>query len=242
MPDGGALTIETLNVTLDSEYSVQHPEVLAGNYVMLAISDTGMGMSESVQAHMFEPFFTTKPLGRGTGMGLATCYGIVKQNGGHIWVYSEPGHGTIFKIYLPAAGEKSESVAHVSSPAGRGAETSLLVEDEPMVRDISVRALKNHGYNVLQADNGQQALNLCEGYADDVHLLISDVVLPFMSGTELAKRLRVLRPQLKVLFISGYTDNTITQHGVLDSETEFLQKPFTSAAIAKKARQLLYSG
>jgi len=242
MPDGGSLTIETLNVALDSEYADRRPEVLAGDYVMLAVSDTGMGMPESVQAHMFEPFFTTKPLGRGTGMGLATCYGIVKQNGGHIWVYSEPGQGTIFKVYLPAAGEKSDAVAHTASTSARGAETILLVEDEPMVRDISVRALQNHGYNVLQADNGQQALDLCECYSEPIHLLISDVVLPVMGGTELAKRLRALRPNIKVLFISGYTDNTITRHGVLDKETEFLQKPFASAAIAKKARQVLDGG
>jgi PAS domain S-box-containing protein len=242
MPDGGTLMIETSNVALNGDYGLNHPEVSPGNYVMLAISDTGIGMPESVQAHMFEPFFTTKAMGRGTGMGLATCYGIVKQNGGYIWVYSEPGHGTIFKIYLPAAGGSAEPASEPEMPSGHGAETILLVEDEPMVRDIAVRALKSHGYNILHAGNGNQALEVCDAFAGEVHLLISDVVLPSMSGIELAKRLKVLRPQMKVLYISGYTDNTITRHGVLDTSTEFLQKPFSSAAIAKKARQVLDNG
>ncbi|MCD6554092.1 MAG: GAF domain-containing protein [Anaerolineae bacterium] len=241
MPQGGRLTIETANVVLDENYAHQHMEVQPGPYVMLAVSDTGMGMDDETQAHIFEPFFTTKGVGQGTGLGLATVYGIVKQSGGHIRVYSEPGHGTTFKIYLPRIEEVVESDRRApipgESPPGR--ETILLVEDEDMVRDLARRVLLQRGYTVLEARHGREAFQICEQHRGPIHLLVTDVVMPLMNGRELAKRLTTLHPEMKVLYISGYTDNIIIHHGLLEPGMAFLQKPFTPAALAHKVRQAL---
>jgi signal transduction histidine kinase len=242
MPDGGRLTIETTIVTLDEGYALTHPEVSPGQYVMLAVSDNGVGMAEEVKAHLFEPFFTTKEKGKGTGLGLATCYGIVKQSSGHIWVYSEPGQGTTFKIYLPQVDELPGSLPESEEPAAllRGKETVLLVEDEPAVRELAAHVLRAQGYTVLEADNGDAALRqVGEQAGEKIHLLLTDVVMPRMSGKELADRLKVIRPDLKVLFTSGYTDDAIVHHGVLQAEIAFLQKPFSPVTLARKVREVL---
>jgi two-component system cell cycle sensor histidine kinase/response regulator CckA len=240
MPEGGKLTIETVNVTLDADYIRVHPEILPGDYVMLGVSDTGVGMSEAIQQHIFEPFFTTKGPGKGTGLGLATCHGVVKQNGGHIWLYSEPGVGTTFKIFLP----RSEETAVAPLPAEvhntpRGTETILVVEDEPMVRSLAVEALRLLGYRVLEAGDGMAALQIAHAYASPIHLLLTDVIMPQMSGRQLAERIQALRPEVKVLYVSGYTDNTIVHHGVLDSGMAFLQKPYSPLTLANKIREVL---
>jgi two-component system cell cycle sensor histidine kinase/response regulator CckA len=241
MPSGGQLTIETANVDLDDAYARQHRGVAAGSYVMLAVSDTGMGMDEQTQARIFEPFFTTKKQGEGTGLGLSMVYGFVKQSGGHIWAYSEVGKGTTFKIYLPQATERAAEVIDRRQPANpvRGSETVLVVEDEEAVRKLVDSILQKAGYTVVAALNGQEALHFCQDRTDPIHLLISDVVMPQMSGRELANRLESLRPEMKVLFMSGYTDNAVVLHGVLDAETPFLQKPFTPAGLANKVREVL---
>jgi CheY-like chemotaxis protein len=211
---------------------------------MLAVSDTGMGMTEDVSRHLFEPFFTTKPPGRGTGLGLATCYGIVKQNGGHIWVYSEYGRGSTFKIFLPRTGEPAASDTPVDQQAGSvaGHETVLVVEDEPMVRAISVESLEMLGYRVLQASNGEEALEVARAHAGTIDLVVSDVVMPVMGGPALVQRLRIERPNIKVLFVSGYTDDAIVRQGVLEPGVEFLQKPFALAALARRLREILGGG
>jgi two-component system, cell cycle sensor histidine kinase and response regulator CckA len=240
MPQGGKLTIETKNVTLDGGYSHVRPEVVPGDYVMVAVSDNGTGMEASIQQRIFDPFFTTKEVGKGTGLGLATCHGIVKQSGGHIWVYSEPGHGTTFKVYFPRV---QEAISASPSPAAvvnsRGVETILLVEDEIMVRAIGVEALRLQGYTVLEAGNGREALELVQAYPGDIHLLLTDVVMPQMSGKQLAEHLLEARPDLRVIYVSGYTHNTIVHHGVLDEGITFLQKPYTSAMLARKVREVL---
>jgi two-component system cell cycle sensor histidine kinase/response regulator CckA len=241
MPQGGKLTIETKNVSLDDTYASEHIAVTAGDYVMLAISDTGIGMNQQTQAHIFEPFFTTKKVGQGTGLGLSTVYGIVKQSGGSIWIYSEPGRGTTFKIYLPRI-EKSAPVAHrqvsqLTSPGGT--ETILLVEDEAAVRRLAYQILQTKGYTVLEAANLEEALAHCERYDVPIHMMLSDVVMPKISGPEMAKRLHRLRPEMKVLYMSGYTDDAIVNHGVLESGIAFLQKPFTLVALTKKVREVL---
>jgi two-component system cell cycle sensor histidine kinase/response regulator CckA len=244
MPNGGTLTIESRNVDLDESYARQHQGVQPGHYVMLAVSDTGMGMTEDVSRHLFEPFFTTKPPGRGTGLGLATCYGIVKQNGGHIWVYSEYGRGSTFKIFLPRTGEAavSEAPADPASGTVAGHETVLVVEDEPMVRAISVESLEMLGYRVLQASNGEEALEVARAFAGAIDLVVSDVVMPLMGGPALVQRLRIERPHVKVLFVSGYTDDAIVRQGVLEPGVEFLQKPFALAALARRIREILGAG
>ncbi len=245
MPNGGKLTIETTNVTHDEEYASHHVSVKPGYYVMLAISDTGCGMDKETQSHLFEPFFTTKEKGKGTGLGLSTVYGIIKQSGGNIWTYSEPGLGTTFKIYLP----RVEEISHVYKPdirriemeAPGGTETILLVEDEEAVRSMVSKVLQNKGYRVLEASHGNQALEVCDKFEGLIHLMVTDVIMPQMSGRELAERLALMRPGMRVLYMSGYPDNTIVQHGVLEPGTAFLQKPFTINALELKVREILDS-
>ena len=240
MPQGGLLTLETRNVDMDHECGEEEPNVTPGRYIMLAISDTGHGMDAETKAHVFEPFFTTKEPGRGTGLGLATVYGIVQQSGGYITVTSEPGAGTTFKVYLPRveAAEKRPADKNLASP-GSGTETILLVEDEDMVRTLACRILRSCGYNVLEACNGGEALLMCEQRQETIQLLLTDVVMPRMSGRDLAERLRALRPELKVIFMSGYTDDVVLRHGVLSLDAEFIQKPFASRDLIGKVRAVL---
>ncbi len=244
MPRGGKLTIETANAELDESYALEHPAVVAGPYVMLAVSDSGVGMDAATQARIFEPFFTTKEKGKGTGLGLATVYGIVKQSGGNIWLYSEPGRGTTFKIYLPRVDQPVELPA--PTPAARetprGTETVLLVEDDEAVRALARKMLAAHGYTVLAAPSGVDALELAASHAGPIHLLVTDVVLPGISGRELAARFESVRPGLKVLYTSGYTDEAVVHHGVLDAGIAFLQKPFSSGSLARKVRETLDGG
>jgi PAS domain S-box-containing protein len=241
MPQGGKITIETTNVHLDEEYAKSHIAVIPGPYVMLAVSDTGMGMDQQTQARIFEPFFTTKVAGKGTGLGLSTVYGIVKQSGGNIWVYSELGRGTTFKIYLPRVDEGAQKFERRVEAKGalKGSETVLLAEDEEAVRTLARQLLEMYGYQVLEAANGGAALLICERHQEPIHLLITDVIMPEMSGRELADRLAQLRPDMKVLFMSGYTDNAIVHQGVLDEWADFIQKPFPTDALARKVRNVL---
>jgi PAS domain S-box-containing protein len=239
MPDGGKLTIETAHATLSDDYALSHAAV-SGSYVMLAVSDTGCGMDAELQKHVFEPFFTTKPAGKGTGLGLATVYGIVKQSEGHIWLYSEPGKGTCFKIYLPCVDEAlAARAAEPSVP--KGTETLLLVEDEDQVRSIVQAILEQQGYDVLTAANGEEALKLAKLHGPGIRMLMTDVVMPQMSGRQLAEELTSIRPQLKVLYMSGYTDDAIVRHGLLDASLNFIQKPFDAASVARKVREVLDS-
>jgi PAS domain S-box-containing protein len=240
MPRGGKLTIETANAELDEQYARGHQGVTPGPHVLLAISDSGQGMSPEVQAHAFEPFFTTKAPGTGTGLGLATAYGIVKQAGGHIWLYSEPGRGTTFKIYLPRTSEAEASEpARPRVAARRGSEAILVVEDEPSVRELVVRALAEAGYQVLQARDGREALALAARHDAPIDLLLTDVVMPGMSGKQVADALAAARPGVRVLYTSGYTQNTIVHHGVLDPEVRFLAKPFTPSVLLERVGALL---
>jgi len=241
MPDGGTLMIETANVELGPDYCASHPEARPGRYVLLAVSDTGVGMSRETVGHLFEPFFTTKPRGKGTGLGLATIYGTVKQAGGTIEVYSEPGQGTTFKLYLPSVAEKATrwEPELKSEELPTGQETVLLVEDEQLVRDLAERVLRRLGYTVLSARNGGEALLLAEGRAAPIDALLTDVVMPGMSGRELADRLAPLHPETRVMFTSGYTENIIVHHGVVDEGLCFLGKPYTPQGLARKLRELL---
>jgi len=243
MPEGGKLTIETANVYLDREYAQYHSPVQPGRYVMLAISDNGCGMDAETLSHVFEPFYTTKERGKGTGLGLATVYGIVKQSGGYIWVYSEPGMGTTFRIYLPPADEEGEVPEAVSAPSQNlsGDETVLLVEDEDAVRSLLKNVLASYGYTVLDAANGNEAVRLAEQHEGPIHVLVTDVVMPGMSGRALAETLTQKRPDMKVVYMSGYTDDAIVHHGVLEEGVEFLQKPFALEAVAAKIRGVMAS-
>jgi PAS domain S-box-containing protein len=243
MPDGGKLTIETANVVLDENHVATHLETQPGEHVRLSISDTGLGMTEEVKAHLFEPFFTTKEQGKGTGLGLATVYGIVKQNGGNIWVYSEVGQGTTFKIYLPRAeeGRPPEVLPQSKTKIVGGNETILMVEDDIGVRELTRRMLDAQGYTVLVAKNGQTALELAGQQTGPIHLLLTDVVMPGITGTVLAEQLVQSRPELKVLFMSGYTDEAIARHGILEPGLFFLQKPFSPVTLARKVREALDS-
>ncbi|HKC66268.1 MAG TPA: PAS domain S-box protein, partial [Pyrinomonadaceae bacterium] len=241
MPQGGKLTIETANVYLNEGYATRHIAVKPGPYVMLAVSDTGEGMSEETQSRIFEPFFTTKEMGKGTGLGLSTVYGIVKQSGGNIWAYSEVSEGTAFKIYLPRVGETAEVYKphHEVEENLDGTETILLAEDDERVRGLVRAVLEDYGYRVLAAENGGAALAISERHSGPIHLLLTDVVMPEISGSELADRLARSHPEMRVLYMSGYTDESIVHHGVLDADMPFIQKPFEPDALGRKVRELL---
>jgi two-component system, cell cycle sensor histidine kinase and response regulator CckA len=241
MPEGGRITIETANVHLDESYPNLSPEAVSGQYVCLTVSDTGMGMDAGTRASVFEPFFTTKPPGKGTGLGLATVYGIVKQSGGHIWVYSEPGHGASFKIYLPRVDEPAEQVeaADPQGPAPQGTETVLVVEDEPAVRNLISRVLGELGYTVVAAGGAEQAFPVLRDHEQAIDLLLTDAVLPGAGGKEIAEQAVSLRPELPVLFMSGYATPVLTSRGILAPGVELLHKPFTPAGLAHKVREVL---
>ncbi|MFO7460169.1 MAG: PAS domain S-box protein [Desulfatiglandales bacterium] len=241
MPTGGKLTIETKNVRLDKAYASGHVTMASGSYVMLAVSDTGTGMTKEVQQKIFEPFFTTKEKGKGTGLGLSTVYGIVRQSQGTVWVYSEPGKGTTFKVYLPRVKKgitsRKDVTGEIKIPSG--SETILAVEDDGLVRDVASRFLSSGGYNVLVAENGDEALRICREHQGPIHLLLTDMVMPGLGGKEIAERAKELRPELKVLFMSGYTDHAIVRNGILEEGIAFIQKPFTRQGLAWKVRGVL---
>ncbi|MBZ5621652.1 MAG: PAS domain S-box protein [Acidobacteriia bacterium] len=239
MPHGGTLLLETANVFFDESYEAAHPEVHAGAHVLLAVTDTGTGMEPEVKARIFEPFYTTKPKGAGTGLGLATVYGMVKQSGGWIRVYSEPGNGTAFKIYLPCTDGTPLQVTPSSPADWHGHETVLIVEDQPEVRTLAVAALRRYGHTVLDAANGEDALSRADAFPGTIHLLVTDVILPGMNGRDLADCLTIRRPDLRVLFVSGYTESIISHHSVLDPDVAYLQKPFTPESLGEKIRHVL---
>jgi CheY-like chemotaxis protein len=241
MPKGGRLTIETSNVVLDKNHWKYDFEFVEGNYVMLTVTDTGCGMTQEVKERIFEPFFTTKEQGKGTGLGMATVFGIIRQSDGHISVYSEVGVGSTFKLYFPAIEENA--ITHESDVDDKytmnGDETILLVEDETSVRDMAKITLESYGYKVLAANSGHKAINIVENYKDTIHLVVTDVVMPAMSGRELTEYLRHHYKNLKILFMSGYTDDAVVRHGIIEKEHAFLQKPFSPIALVKKVRELL---
>ena len=243
MPEGGKITVETGNVDLDATYTAEHTPVSPGPYVLISVSDTGDGMDEETKRRIFEPFFTTKEKGKGTGLGLSTVYGIVKQSGGFIWLYSEPGHGTTFKIYLPRVDEQAEAEQRVTATpqSVHGTETVLLAEDAGSLRAVARQILQRNGYTVLEAADGKSALDEAAGHEGPIHLLITDVIMPEMSGRQLAERLKDRRPELKVLFVSGYADDAIVRHGILEPGIAFLQKPFSPESLARKVREVLDS-
>ena len=243
MPNGGRLTIETARVDIDEAYASTHLSVQAGPYVMLAVSDTGSGIDAETRKRIFEPFFTTKEQGKGTGLGLSTVYGIVKQSGGHIWLYSELDQGTVFKVYLPAAVDMEAEAT--TAPARRalphGTETILIVEDEPQIRNLAIDCLKLCGYEVLSSSNGIEALQLVERLQCRIDLVLTDVIMPKMSGRELSERIHAIQPSAKVLFMSGYTNDAVVNHGILDGATWFMQKPFTLESLVRRVREVLDS-
>ena len=243
MPQGGKLTIETDNVALTEDYIDRHPHVKPGEFVMLAVSDTGAGLSDEARAHLFEPFFTTKELGKGTGLGLATSYGIIKQSGGFIFPYSEPGNGATFKVYLPRAFADFKSPDHPgvaeASALPRGCETVLLVEDNDLLRQMATETLERHGYTVIAARDGVDALSLIESERRSVHLLLTDVIMPKMSGRELADHFQRRFPDVRILYMSGYATDTIVHHGMLDPGIDLLQKPYTPLALIRRVQEVL---
>jgi CheY-like chemotaxis protein len=243
MPKGGKLSIETTNVYLDDAYALDHVSVEPGHYVMLAISDTGVGMDADTKQRIFEPFFTTKAPGKGTGLGLSMVYGIVRQSGGNIWVYSEEGTGTTFKIYFPRVTETAEEYKRAAATVHvpKGSETILLVEDAEWVRKLAREVLERAGYCVLEASSADAAIRIIEASNNGatIHLLLTDVVMPGMSGNDMSKQVLAKRPNLPVLYMSGYTDDAIVQHGVLEPGINFIQKPFSPDALALKVREVL---
>jgi two-component system cell cycle sensor histidine kinase/response regulator CckA len=241
MGAGGTLAIETSNIHIDETNAEAHFSVAPGQYVMIVVSDTGIGMDKATQARIFEPFFTTKERGKGTGLGLSTVFGIVQQSGGTISVISEPQVGTTFKIYLPRTQDKKTSSLRISAPpaAARGAETILLVEDEDQVRAVASSILKKAGYRVFEASGPEEALAICAEHGAEIRLLLTDVVMPKMSGRQLAERIVSLHGDMKVLFMSGYTDDAILRHGVLDSGVAFLQKPLTPSVLIRRVQEVL---
>ncbi len=241
MPVGGKLILETQNITIDSSESQPDLTITAGSYVLLSVSDTGAGMTDEIKGHLFEPFFTTKAPGKGTGLGLSTVYGIVSQLGGFINVFSEPGQGSTFRIYFPRFTAGVEKLVETPRDENRprGRETVLLVEDEDMVRTLVKEILQREGYTVLEAHDGTEAVHLCQQQVGPVHLLVTDVVMPHMSGRELAEKVLLLHPETRVLFMSGYTDNISLQSGILKKETSFIAKPFTPDLLASKVREVL---
>ena len=242
MPSGGTVSIETANVELSDGYARRRPIVAPGRYVMIAVSDAGEGMDDATQSRIFEPFFTTKPAGKGTGLGLSTVYGIVKQSSGYIWVYSEPRIGTTFKVYLPMLEAEEIGVATAERAVGRvvmGSETVLLVEDEPSVRSIARRILERNGYTVLEAHDGRHALRVADQYKQPIQLLLTDMMMPVLTGRDVWTSLAPKRSELRVLYMSGYTNDDIVRRGLLDANAAFLQKPFTAADLARAVRSTL---
>jgi two-component system cell cycle sensor histidine kinase/response regulator CckA len=242
MPEGGKLVIETSNAELDGRYALQHPPLVAGRYALLAVTDTGIGMDKETQAHIFEPFFTTKEVGKGTGLGLSTVYGVVKQSGGYIWVYSERGHGSVFKIYLPRVDESVQQSRSPSESAPElflGTETVLLVEDEESVRTLTRSLLEEGGYKVIEASSGAHALELAEAYSGPIHLLLTDVVMPGMNGRVLAQKLIAAMPETRVLYVSGYTGSFASHNELLEAGAVLVQKPFSRTTLLRKLREVL---
>jgi CheY-like chemotaxis protein len=239
MPNGGALILETSNTYLDESYIGHYPDVRPGHHVLLAVTDTGAGMAPEVRERIFEPFFTTKPKGQGTGLGLATVYGIVKQSGGWIWVYSEPGRGTTFKLYFRQTGQRAAQSQRPGRTDLRGAETILVVEDQEEVRTLATKALLRYGYTVFTACGAAEAIDFCKEHPRAIDLVITDVVMPGLSGRELGDELIRMHPDVRILFMSGYTDDAIAHRGVLHEGVNYLQKPFTPEILAAKVRDVL---
>jgi nitrogen-specific signal transduction histidine kinase/CheY-like chemotaxis protein len=243
MPQGGRITIETRNIDLDENYSSEHAPVVPGRYIMLAVGDTGVGMTQDTREHAFDPFFTTKEAGKGTGLGLATVYGIVKQSGGYVWIYSEPGHGTTLKLYFPevssAAAFTTTDNRAASKEVKRGSETILLVEDEAAVRGLTSRILEKQGYRVIAAQHGREAMDIASREEGPIDLVLTDVVMPGMNGRGLVERLTGIRPGIKSLYMSGYTDDDIIRRGFIEASKSFLQKPFTSDGLLQTVRKVL---
>ena len=241
MPGGGKLIIETSNTELDDEYALHHPPCIVGRYVILAVTDSGVGMSQETKARIFEPFFTTKELGKGTGLGLSTVYGVAKQSGGYIWVYSEPGQGSVFKLYLPRVDGSEVQIRPAKSAPELlpGTETVLLVEDEQSVRALTRNLLEQGGYTVLEADNGAHAVEIAKQHHGPIHLLLTDVVMPGMNGPAVAEMILPIHPEAKALYVSGYSSSFGTQTGLVPAGANLFQKPFSRAALLRKVRNLL---